>query len=251
MTKLQLRLGTIAFTCILLILSHAHAEECEGLRFFSDRSPGTQVQSSSCPEHEFLPAGTKLKLAPAARLWLQVPASASSPAALQVICQNRAPSETAVRIVGLASPWLRLEGTARCTGWTNRRFQCDGAAGVGNVFVCAAATIKPAPEGAKRPELTTSVTVRGVPPVTSVSTPFPASAVIAALSKEAKLCRALYGGRQPIKLQWSVDSQGDAQDISGTGALNEGYGSCVRDVIKTYPYPIPNPGDPVTLSAKF
>jgi hypothetical protein len=261
------KLTALIFLLGLCTGFEANAADCGVVHYVENKSNGVDVTSNKCGADNNVAVGSTFNLMPGARLWIKSPLNPEIEKHYHAICQNRSPASIAIGVDEAALPWISPKGLKNCSGWIDNKLHCDGENGEQNALYCVIAEIAPSFYLASNAvERTTSVTMRSLKPTKpheqakAAQSPagFDQAQIVAAMRPETELCRTVYqpGGR--VKIEWVVDTNGQAANLSpqmepanadNAGGADKGFIDCVTDVVKSFPYP--KPAKHSFLSASF
>jgi len=258
--------GSHAVLC--LSLAAVDASGCGVVHYLENKSNGVEVTANTCRSNDGIAVGSVFHLMPGARLWVKSLLTNSTEKSFQAICQNRSANAITIGVDSTDIPWIRPRQLSHCSDWSDNKMSCDSITGEQQALFCVLAAIEPARSmAASEVERTTSVTLRGLPlqktpeiaGAAQSTTEFETDRLLAAMRPETELCRSLYQTDYPVKIDWTLDTNGRVTDIKTSGdspdkekVMNDAeirYTDCVVDVVNYFPYP--KPPRLVFLSARF
>ncbi|MGR8934825.1 MAG: hypothetical protein ACU837_10610 [Gammaproteobacteria bacterium] len=255
------QITALAVTSLFMYLAdsaEARVSECGVVHYLENKSNGVEVMSNDCRTNGGVTVGSRFNLMPGARLWIKSPMNSKSEKYYHAICQNRSPVAINISVDNAAMPWLRPKGLKNCSGWIDNKLHCDGVHGEKNALYCVIAAIDPSLYiAANAIERTTSVTVRDILSLKpsdqtaagKTSGGFEIDQIITAMRPETELCRSVYQPYFPVKVEWTVDTEGrvvnlvprsEADGTDEAEDTDKKYIDCVVDVVKYFPYPKPS-----------
>lgn len=232
-------MNKLVWAIIGWVLAVANAAECGKIKFLTERSRGVEAKFTPCPDGREVAEGTILSLVPGARLWLKLPASDAGQE-YQVVCQSRAKSTLVLLIESLNPPWLGSR-SLKCGPWDGSGFACDGVDGQPKLLVCAVGEFSLAAVETL-PRKGASIVLRSPEALDGLEEPSRRQQVLEAIEREGQLCHKLYGVGRKLRVEWTVDAQGQVTEVRAD-ELEEGdseLAECIVRVVQSYPYPKPS-----------
>ena len=216
------------------------ASDCGVLQYLKNKSHGVSIQKNACEKETNLAIGTKIDLTPGARIWLKTDEKPDLDHHFQIICQNKSNFHVKLEVSKMFLPWMNPVNLDRCSPWIDNKLTCKDQNGNANRFFCAIASIKnPQQLIDKEIERTTSVKMRKVKLKNGY--PLKMKDVIEIFKPEISLCRYLYQTRQTVDIKWTIDDQGEVQDIVVSQFKTEKnslFSECVQAVVNSFKYPV-------------
>lgn len=225
---------------LLLIYSNAVSSTCGILKLQSSRSFASEISHNACGEPDNLSVGTRIKLNPNSRVWLNSIHSVAESSKYKIICQNQSTLPVELKLDSAFIPWLRPEGRLTCSEWVEQRLECKKQGSAKATLICAIAknnTVEITHVVLK----STSITLRGGSSKKAFNTSDEQNGSVSTklkkeLNPKLALCEKLF--EHETAMDWTINPNGKVTRISLKNKAEDKFTRCVIRAIKAHNFPV-------------
>lgn len=235
----SVRIGFWVF-CLQFVWASGMASECGILRLQGSRSYGAEVYKNTCAQAENLSKGTRLKLKPNSRLWLNSIHAVANTSTYKMVCQNQSSATVELSLETSFIPWIRPDSKVICGDWVEQRLECKEPGANKVALVCAIAKNNEV-EVTHEVLQSASITLRGGKNKndTNQSAITQNAALNAIIEKELNpkiaLCEKFYDQEKTIT--WTINPNGKVTAIALKNSVADRFTRCVFRTIKAQSFP--------------